>query len=95
MQEESGVVKDIGVDQLMASGKMDHIKCGPVIWVDCADSQPCIGTASSIVWHLKATGKLFHSGLPQKGVNAIELANAAVQELQDRFYKEVSAPARP
>lgn len=86
--EENQSVKDIGVDRLMATGKMDHLKNGPVIWVDCSDSQPCIGTASSIVWFLKANGKLFHSGLPHKGVNAIELANAAVRELQDRFYKE-------
>ena len=62
--EENGTVENIGVDQLMASGKMDGIRGGPVIWVDCADSQPCIGTAGSITWHLKATGKLFHSGLP-------------------------------
>ena len=86
--EENQAVKDIGVDRLMATGKMDHIKKGPVIWVDCSDSQPCIGTASSIVWFLKANGKLFHSGLPHKGVNAIELANAACRELQERFYKQ-------
>ena len=91
--EENGVVKDIGVDKLMSTGKMDHIKAGPVIWVDCSDSQPCIGTASSIVWFLKANGKLFHSGLPHKGVNAIELANAACRELQERFYKEFPTSA--
>lgn len=64
--EENGTVENIGVDQLMASGKMDGIRGGPVIWVDCADSQPCIGTAGSITWHLKATGKLFHSGLVRR-----------------------------
>ena len=84
--EENGVVEGIGVDQLVQTGKLDHIRQGPVIWVDCADSQPCIGTAGSLTWHLKATGKLFHSGLPHKGVNALELANVAVAELQDRFY---------
>ena len=133
--EENGVVEGIGVDKLVQTGKLDHIKQGPVIWVDCADSQPCIGTAGSVTWFFKATGKLFHSGarrepsepsdpsdpsepsdlaathsrprpatraprapprltrlcpraaqLPHKGVNALELANTAMAELQDRFY---------
>ena len=61
--EEDGHVQGIGVDKLMDTGKMDHIKRGPVFWVDVADSQPCMGTAGSVTWHLKATGKLFHSGL--------------------------------
>jgi acetylornithine deacetylase len=91
--EENGTVEGIGVDKLMETGKMDHIKAGPVIWVDCADSQPCLGTAGCATWHLKAVGKLFHSGLPHKGVNAVELANAAVAEVQDRFYARF--PARP
>ena len=60
--EENGVVQGIGVDKLVQTGKLDHIKQGPVIWVDCADSQPCIGTAGSVTWFFKATGKLFHSG---------------------------------
>eukprot|EP00965_Chrysotila_dentata_P018864 628481-Pleurochrysis_carterae.AAC.1 len=34
-------------------------------------------------------GKLFHSGLPHKAVNALELCNAACAELQNRFYKAV------
>ena len=123
--EENGTVENIGVDQLMASGKMDGIRGGPVIWVDCADSQPCIGTAGSITWHMKATGKLFHSGLvrraarnsarnsaqkfgailfrrrhppppaqPHKGINALEMCNAAVAQLQDRFYAEFPAVAQ-
>ena len=91
--EENGMVQDIGVDALMKTGKMDCLKSGPVIWVDCADMHPCMGTASSIVWHLKATGKLFHSGLPHKGINALELANVAVSQLQDAFYSKF--PATP
>ena len=75
--EENGLVANIGVDQLMTTGKLDHIKSGPVIWVDCADMHPCLGTAASIVWHLKVKGKLFHSGLPHKGINSLEMANAA------------------
>ena len=91
--EENGLVENIGVDQLMRTGKMDHLRSGPVVWVDCADMHPCLGTAASIVWHLKVKGKLFHSGLPHKGVNSLELANAACAELQDRFY--AAFPARP
>ena len=45
---------------------------------DSADSQPCIGTAAAIQWTLKATGYLFHSGLPHKGINSLELGSEAV-----------------
>eukprot|EP00322_Chrysochromulina_rotalis_P014299 CAMPEP_0115855460 /NCGR_PEP_ID=MMETSP0287-20121206/14552_1 /TAXON_ID=412157 /ORGANISM="Chrysochromulina rotalis, Strain UIO044" /LENGTH=439 /DNA_ID=CAMNT_0003309611 /DNA_START=4 /DNA_END=1323 /DNA_ORIENTATION=+ len=91
--EENGEVKDIGVDQLMTTGKLDRLKSGPIIWVDCADSQPCVGTAGSMWWTLKAVGKRFHSGLPDKGVNALELANTAVADLQECFYREFPARA--
>jgi len=91
VSEENGEVANIGIDQLMSTGKMDHLKGGPVIWVDCADSQPCVGTAGSFTWHLKATGKLFHSGLPHKGINSLEMANAACARMQDRFYEEFPA----
>ena len=63
----------VGV-RVVQTGKLDHIRQGPVIWVDCADSQPCIGTAGSLTWHLKATGKLFHSGLVRARVGAIRRA---------------------
>ena len=42
--EENAEIEGVGVETLMASGKIDFIKNGPVIWVDCSDSQPCIGT---------------------------------------------------
>jgi len=80
----------VGVDGLMATGKMDHIKSGPVVWLDCADMHPCIGTMSSIEWSLKAHGKRFHSGLPHKGINALELVSEAVAELQRLFYERFS-----
>jgi acetylornithine deacetylase len=69
------------------------LKAGPVLWIDSADSQPCVGTAGSITWHLKASGKLFHSGLPHKAINAIELASEAVKYIQDEFYKDFPAHA--
>ncbi|KAI9913288.1 hypothetical protein PsorP6_006341 [Peronosclerospora sorghi] len=61
---------------------------GPVIWVDCSDSQPCIGAAGVISWTLKATGKLFHSGLPHLGINSIELGMDALCKIQERFYTD-------
>ena len=64
---------------------------GPVIWVDCADSQPCIGTAGAITWALKAKGHRFHSGLPHKGINAIELGMAAIERVQEKFYASFPA----
>ena len=81
----------IGVDGLVANGKMDHCKAGPVIWVDCADSQPCIGTAGAITWSLKAKGHRFHSGLPHKGINAIEMGMAAIERVQNKFYETFPA----
>lgn len=84
--EENGSFKGIGVDQLDKEGYMENLKGGPLFWIDSADSQPCVGTAGNITWKLKVTGKLFHSGLPHKGINSIEMAMDAVNELQQRFY---------
>jgi acetylornithine deacetylase len=88
-EEASG--PGIGVDGLVAEGKLDHCKPGPVVWVDCADSQPCIGTAGAITWHLTATGHRFHSGLPHKGINGIELGMEACARLQAKFYETFPA----
>jgi len=78
----------VGIDGLLADGRLEALRKGPVIWIDCADSQPCIGTAGAIPWHLDVSGLLFHSGLPHKGINALELAMEASGELQKRFYKD-------
>ncbi|KAE8905384.1 Acetylornithine deacetylase [Phytophthora fragariae] len=86
--EENSEIEGVGVETLMESGKIDFIKNGPVFWVDCSDSQPCIGTAGAITWTLKATGKLFHSGLPNLGINGLELAMDAMTKIQEYFYKE-------
>ncbi|CAI5727166.1 unnamed protein product [Peronospora destructor] len=77
--EENTEIPGIGVETLMQSGKLDFVKKGPVFWIDCSDSQPCIGTAGVIIWTLKATGKLFHSGLPNLGLNGIELGMDALE----------------
>ncbi|KAL4129248.1 hypothetical protein PRIC2_005258 [Phytophthora ramorum] len=52
------------------------------------ETQPCIGTAGAITWTLKATGKLFHSGLPNLGINGLELAMDGMTKIQEYFYKE-------
>ena len=49
--------------------------------------------AAAIQWKVRADGKIFHSGLPHKGINAFELCNEAVSELQRRFYADF--PAHP
>ncbi|KAI9915101.1 hypothetical protein PsorP6_006939 [Peronosclerospora sorghi] len=86
--EENSEIPGVGIEKLMESGKLDFIKNGPVIWVDCSDSQACIGTAGVISWTLKATGKLFHSGLPHLGINIIELGMDAICKIQERFYMD-------
>ena len=47
-----------------------------------------IGTASAAMWTLRAEGHLFHSGLPHKGINSLELGMEAVAYLQKRFYQD-------
>lgn len=44
-------------------------------WIDTADKQPCIGTGGMIAWRLRATGKLFHSGLAHKVLPNIDAPN--------------------
>eukprot|EP00878_Enallax_costatus_P035294 GHUV01039313.1.p1 GENE.GHUV01039313.1~~GHUV01039313.1.p1 ORF type:complete len:274 (+),score=69.27 GHUV01039313.1:523-1344(+) len=78
----------IGVDELVKRGMLDKCKEGPLYWLDTADSQPCIGTGGIAAWQLTAHGKLFHSGLPHKSINPIELAMDAVTEIQRRFYED-------
>ncbi|EGG22372.1 acetylornithine deacetylase [Cavenderia fasciculata] len=91
--EENDEIPGVGVDELDKQGKMNHLKNGPLYWVDSADMQPTIGTGGSQNWNLKAHGKLLHSAMPQHTVNAIELANEALAEIQQRFYKDF--PAHP
>lgn len=86
--EENSKVMGIGIDALVSNGLLDHLKAGPLYWVDVADSQPCIGTGGIVAWQLKAHGKMFHSGLPHKAINPIELAMAATQHMQARFYED-------
>jgi len=74
-------------------GYVESLKKGPLFWIDSADSQPCIGTAGMAQWKLEAKGKLFHSGLPHKGINAIEFAMDAISHIQKRFF--IDFPRHP
>jgi len=75
---EEGAEMGVGVDMVVQAGEIDELKNGSCYWIDCADSQPCLGTAGALQWHLKATGRLFHSGLPHRGINSIELVSEAL-----------------
>ncbi|ERN09318.1 hypothetical protein AMTRI_Chr13g115570 [Amborella trichopoda] len=86
--EENSSVLGVGVDALVKDGLLDKLKTGPLFWIDTADKQPCIGTGGMIAWKLRSTGKLFHSGLPHKAVNPLELAMEAFKEIQLRFYRD-------
>eukprot|EP00294_Goniomonas_avonlea_P008598 CAMPEP_0114558582 /NCGR_PEP_ID=MMETSP0114-20121206/10462_1 /TAXON_ID=31324 /ORGANISM="Goniomonas sp, Strain m" /LENGTH=437 /DNA_ID=CAMNT_0001743989 /DNA_START=8 /DNA_END=1321 /DNA_ORIENTATION=+ len=89
--EENATVVDIGVDRVAKEGKIDHLKNGPLLWCDVADSQACMATGGIRQWRLTAKGKLFHSGIPQKAMNAIELAHDALAAIQSRFYRDFAA----
>ncbi|KAH0642919.1 hypothetical protein KY289_033893 [Solanum tuberosum] len=86
--EENSSIPGVGVDALVKDGLLDKLKQGPLFWIDTADKQPCIGTGGSIPWKLHVTGKLFHSGLPHKAINPLELAMEALKEIQSRFYRD-------
>eukprot|EP01038_Epipyxis_sp_PR26KG_P006675 gene6675-9157_t len=86
--EENGSFVGVGIDQLSKEGYLDELKKGPLFWIDAADSHPCIGTAGATQWEMKTTGKLFHSGLPHKGINAIEFAMDSVNYVQRKFFQD-------
>ncbi|KAF8380691.1 hypothetical protein HHK36_028181 [Tetracentron sinense] len=86
--EENSSILGVGVDELVKDGLLNKLKHGPLYWIDTADKQPCIGTGGMISWKLRATGKLFHSGLAHKAINPLELAMEALKEIQLRFYRD-------
>jgi acetylornithine deacetylase len=86
--EEDSSGPDMGVQALMDNGELEIVRNGPVIWLDCADLQPNIGSGGMLGWRLVAHGRAGHSGFPNKSINAIELAYAGLAELQKRFYEE-------
>lgn len=77
----------VGVEGLQAKGLLNDLIHGPLIWLDCADKQPNIGSGGLVQWNLIVHGKMAHSGFPHKAVNAIELGCDALLEMQKDFYK--------
>ncbi|XP_044465924.1 acetylornithine deacetylase-like, partial [Mangifera indica] len=88
--EENSAITGVGVDALVKDRLLHKLKGGPLYWIDTADKQLCIGTGGMIPWKLHVTGKLFHSGLPHKAINPLELAMEALKEIQTRFYRDFS-----
>lgn len=86
--EENAIFHGVGVDQLALEGYMDPLLKGPLFWIDAADTHPCMGTCGALQWKVKAKGKLFHSGMQHRGINAVEMAMDAVTYLQQRFFTE-------
>lgn len=92
--EENSSIPGVGVDALVKDGLLNKLKQGPLFWIDTADKQPCIGTGGMIPWKLHVTGKLFHSGLPHKAINPLELAMEGLKVIQLRFYKDFPPHAK-
>jgi acetylornithine deacetylase len=86
--EENSEITGVGIDELVRRGRLEHLKSGPVYWLDSADTQPSIGTGGGIGWRIDVEGKLFHSGMPDKAINALELAMEVVRAIQRRFYQD-------
>jgi len=85
---EEGGETGVGIELIVKDGHIEELKNGTCYWIDSADSQPCTGTAGALTWHLKATGRLFHSGLPHRGINSLELVSEALAIIQERFYED-------
>ena len=49
--EESMAIPGVGVDKLVETGKLEHLKSGPLFWVDSADSNPCMGNNTTACLH--------------------------------------------
>jgi len=92
--EENSSEMGIGIDEMEKRGELRPLKHGPVIWVDSADFGPTLGTGGSLAWEITCTGKLFHSGIPHKAINAIEMAMDVIKHIQERFYKDTVVHAK-
>jgi acetylornithine deacetylase/succinyl-diaminopimelate desuccinylase-like protein len=85
--EEENPRPEIGLDYVVAAGKMDSLQGGPVYWLDSADFGPTIGTAGAGGWELEVKGVPGHSGMPQNCVNALELAMATALAMGEHFRR--------
>eukprot|EP00494_Astrolonche_serrata_P022948 UN23205 len=86
--EENSSLMGIGIDELTKQGELKALSKGPLYWVDSADFGPTNGTAGMMCWECTVKGKKFHSGMPHKGINALECNMEVVHVLQQEFYKK-------
>lgn len=84
--EEASNTRGVGINRLVKDGKLVHLQNGPLYWIDSANFGPTIGTGGMATWQLVVEGKVAHSGFPQHGINAAELAFGVTQALQEWFY---------
>ncbi len=84
--EELSNTHGVGIGRLVKDGRLDHLKNGPLYWIDSADFGPTTATAGMALWRLAIEGKGSHSGFPQNGINAAELATEVTRALQQWFY---------
>jgi acetylornithine deacetylase len=91
--EESSPIAGLGMEAVVASGRLDVLRGAPLIWLDSADFGPTVGTGGVVRWRLETKGVPGHSGMTHNCVNALELAMAATLWLREQF--EQCAPAHP
>jgi acetylornithine deacetylase len=91
---EEGGGLGVGVDMLVKHGELDFLKNGPFYWVDSANFGPTMATAGMIQWEMTVTGKLFHSGFPDKAINPITFGTQAIAQIQRKFYDAFPATER-
>jgi len=91
--EEDAAIPSIGLDYVVAQGRLADLRGQPVYWLDSADFGPTAGTGGIAMWELEASGVTGHSGMPQNCVNALELGMSASLALADWFH--TAFPAHP
>eukprot|EP00493_Phyllostaurus_siculus_P027735 UN28083 len=59
----------IGVTQLLETGKLDKVKNGPIYWVSGAEFGPPTASLGSIGFKLEIVGKKGHSSVTEDTIN--------------------------
>lgn len=92
--EEFGKDPTIGIFELLKQGELAFLQHGPVYWVDSANFGPTMGTGGMQQWKLKVIGKKCHSGMPQDGINPINLGHDVIRYVQTKFYQDFPKTAQ-
>lgn len=82
--EENNEIPHVGIEEMELQGDLRKLSLqnGPLIWVDSANFGPTLGCAGTQTWQMKFLGKAFHSGLPHKAINPIDLASEVMRYRQ-------------